>query len=151
MSHTKQNGGFQIEAPADEMEEKKMTRYEKIKSALEGMDTAEIITVHNEYCNESNNMDDYIYEMCEFDEIMNSMKPWEVARACFYGHEFCPAHDYFRFNGYANLESFDFAPEGNSGIYISDIADYIDRNEDALNTDEIQEILDEYEEGENDE
>ena len=105
-----------------------MTRYEKIKSVLEGMDTAEIIAVHNEYCNETNNMDDYIYAMCEFDEIMNGMEPWEIARACFYGHEFCPAHDYFRFNGYANLESFDFAPEGNSGIYISDIADYIDRN-----------------------
>lgn len=150
-AHLYDNHATEIEAPADEMEEKKMTRYEKIKSVLEDMDTAEIIAVHNEYCNETNNMDDYIYEMGEFDEIMGSMEPWEIARACFYGHEFCPAHDYFRFNGYANLESFDFAPEGNSGIYISDIADYIDRNEDALNNDEIQEILDEYEEGENDE
>lgn len=123
-----------------------MTRYEKIKNALDEMGTAEIIAIHNTYCDASNNMDDYIYDMSEFDEIMGNMTPWEIARACFYGHEFCPAHDYFRFNGYANLESFDFAPEGNSGIYTSDIADYIDRNEDALYNDEIQDILDEYEE-----
>lgn len=119
-----------------------MTRYEKIKEVLENMGTAEIINIHNEYCSASNNMDDYIYDMDEFDEIMGNVTPWEVARACFYGHEFCPAHDYFRFNGYANLESFDFAQGDNSGIYISDIADYIERNEDSLNNDEIQEILD---------
>lgn len=128
-----------------------MTRYEKIKNALDEMGTAEIIAIHNAYCDASNNMDDYIYDMGEFDEIMGNMTAWEVARACYYGHEFCPAHDYFRFNGYANLESFDFAPGGNSGVYTSDIAEFIDREENALDNDEIQEILDEYEEGENDE
>ena len=123
-----------------------MTRLEAIKEVLEGMDTVDIITVHNAYCEADSNMDDYIYSMGEFDEIMYGYTPWEVARSCFYGHEFCPAHDYFRFNGYANLESFDFAPGGNSGIYISDIAEYIDRTEDNLDNDEIQEVLDEYEE-----
>lgn len=123
-----------------------MMRYDQIKEVLENMDTVDIITIHNEYCDATNNMDDYIYNMSDFDEIMGNMTPWEIARACFYGNEFCPAHDYFRFNGYANLESFDFAPEGNSGIYVSDIAKYIDENEDALGNDEIQEIFDEYEE-----
>lgn len=123
-----------------------MTRYEKIESALENMDTAEIIAIHNEYCEAANNMDDYIYSMEEFDEIMDGERPWNIASNCFYGHYFCPADDYFRFNGYANLESFNFAPEGNSGVYISDIARHIDRNDDALNCDEIQEILDESEE-----
>ena len=123
-----------------------MLRLEAIKKVLEGMDTADIIAVHNAYCESDSNMDDYIYNMGEFDEIMNCYTPWEVARACFYGHEFCPAHDYFRFNGYANLESFDFAPGGNSGIYISDIAAYIDRTGDNLYNDEIEEVLDEYEE-----
>ncbi len=123
-----------------------MTRYEKIKEILESMSTADIIAIHDEYCNATNNIDNYIYNMGEFDEIMGNMTPWDIARACYYGHEFCPDHDYFRFNGNANLESFDFVPEGNSGIYISDIAEYIDRDEDALNNNEIQEVLDEYEE-----
>lgn len=117
-----------------------MDRYGMIKDVLESMDTMDIINIHNRYCEESNNMDDYIYSMEEFDEIMNGMTPWEVARACFYGHEFCPAHDYFRFNGYANLESFDYAPGGNSGIYIEDIAEFIDREENALGCPEIEQI-----------
>lgn len=123
-----------------------MDRYGMIKDVLESMDTMDIIDIHNRYCEESNNMDDYIYSMEEFDEIMNGMAPWEVARACFYGHEFCPAHDYFRFNGYANLESFDYAPGGNSGIYIEDIAKFIDREENALDCPEIEQIFDMIEE-----
>lgn len=128
-----------------------MTRYDAIKNVLEEMNTADIIAVHNEYCDGSNNMDDYIYGMDEFDEIMGNMLPLDIVRAAYYGHEFNPTHDYFRFNGYANLESFDFASDENSGVYVSDIAAYIDRNNDALNNDDIQAILDEYEEGENDE
>lgn len=119
-----------------------MTLHEKIVEILENMNTAEIIEIHNEYCDASCNMDDYIYHMSDFDDVMHGMTPWEIARCCFYGKEFCPANDYFRFNGYANLESFDYAPEGNSGIYISDIADYIERNNDALGNYEIEEILD---------
>lgn len=128
-----------------------MTRYDAIKNALEEMNTADIIAVHNEYCDSSNNMDDYIYSMEEFDEIMGNMSPWDIVRAAYFGHEFNPTNDYFRFNGYANLESFDFAPGGNSGVYISDIAEHIDRNGDALNNDDIQAVLDEYEEDENNE
>ena len=127
-----------------------MTRYEAIKTELEEMNSGDIIAIHNQYCEEAGYMDDYIYSMSDFDEIMGNMTPWEVARACFYGHEFCPSHDWFRFNGYANLESFDFALSSNSGIYIEDIARYIDDNDDALYDETIQEILDEYEEEESD-
>ena len=125
-----------------------MTRYERIKEILDNMDTAEIIAVHNEYCNESNRMDNYIYSMAEFDEICDSMEPWEIARTCYYG-EFRPCDDYFRFNGYGNFESFDYWKEESSGIYTDDIAEFIDNEENALYCDEIQEILDE--EDENDE
>lgn len=121
-----------------------MTRYEAIKKALEEMGTADIIAIHNAYCDSSNNMDNYIYDMSEFEEIMSNMSPWEIACCCCNGHEFCPDHDYFRFNGYAHLESFDFAPGGNSGVYISDIAEYIDHTEDALNNSDIQDILDKF-------
>ena len=50
--------------------------------------------------------DDAYFDMNDFNEIMGNMTAWEVARAAFYG-DFCPAHDYFRFNGYGNLESAD--------------------------------------------
>lgn len=120
-----------------------MNRYERIKEILEGLDTDEIVRVHNEYCENCNSMDDYIYSMSDFDEIMEGQSPWEIARACFYGDEFCPAHDYFRFNGYANLESFDYAPGGNSGIFIEDIAKYMDGNEESFGLDEVEELFEE--------
>lgn len=122
-----------------------MTRYEAIKEALDNMNAADLVYIHNEYCDAVNACDDRIYSMEEFDEIMTGFTPWEIARAAYYSGKFCPAHEWFWFNGYGNLESDDFTP-GN--IYTSDIAEYIDRESDSLYNDEIQEILDEYEENE---
>lgn len=121
-----------------------MTRFEVIENALRKMSTEDIIAIHNAYCDASNNMDDYIYSMSDFDEVMYGVSPWKVARCCYFGESFNPCRDYFRFNGYANLESFDYAPGGNSGVYTYDIAEYIDKNEDALYNDTIQDILDEF-------
>lgn len=120
-----------------------MTRYEKIKNALDEMSTPDIIDLQNNYCEETNNLDDIIYQMYDFDELMRGQAPWEIVRCAYFGKHFNPCDDYFRFNGYANLESFDYAPGGNSGVYTSDIAKYIDANDDALNNDELQTILDE--------
>lgn len=117
-----------------------MTRYEMIKELLDNMCDDELIAIHNEYCSSSNNMDDYIYRMEEFDEIMQNYTPWELARCCYFGKEFNPCHEYFQFNGYANLESADYIG-GNIQVYTSDIAQYIDDNDDALYNDEIEKIL----------
>ncbi len=122
-----------------------MTRFESIKEVLDGLSTSDLVQVHNAYCENDRNMDDYIYRMEEFDEIMDGSTPWEVARAAYYSGKFCPAHDYFWFNGYGNLESADFP--GNQ-IFTEDIAAYIDRTENALYNDEIQDVLNEYEEDE---
>lgn len=114
-----------------------MTRYEKIKSALDEKSAAELVNIHDEYCYSNNYMDDYVYSMDEFDEIMSSQSPLEIARCAYYG-DFCPAHDYFWVNGYGNLCSADFQPDV---ISTEDIAEYIDANDDALNNDDIAEIL----------
>lgn len=121
-----------------------MTRYEMIKELLDNMADDELIAIHNEYCSNSNNMDDYIYRMEEFDEIMQGYTPWDLARCCYFGKEFNPCHEYFQFNGYANLESADYIG-GNIQIYTSDIAKYIDDNDDALYNSEIEEFLTEEE------
>ncbi len=113
--------------------------YDMIKESIENMTASEQIELHNNYCEEINDMDSYIYSMNDFDEIMNGMTPWEIVRTCYYG-DFCPARDYFTFNGYGNAVSFDFPDEQ---IFISDIVDYIIRNEDSLYNDEIQDLLDE--------
>lgn len=115
---------------------------------IEQMDSVEIVAIWNEYSSAGGDMDNYIYRMDDFDETMSGMKPWEIARACYYSGNFCPAHDYFWFNGYGNLESADTIWGGandKSPVYIPEIAAYIADEEDALCNDEIQEILDDFE------
>lgn len=128
-----------------------MTLEEKVMEAIENLSSDEAVSLWNEYCSEDGRMDDYIYSMNEFDEIMGNMTPLDVARTCYYG-EFCPADDYFWFNGYANLESSDFpSMDDKSPFYAKELAAWIIKNENALYCDEIQEILDEDDEEEKDE
>lgn len=123
-----------------------MTRYDAIKDVLEQMNSNDLIAIHNDYCMNVDYMDDYIYCMFDdFDQLMEGRTPLDIAACCYYG-DFCPNHDYFKFDGYGNVVSFSFANDSNSGIDISDIAKYINDDEDALGNDDIQDILDEYQE-----
>ena len=42
-----------------------------------------------------------------FDELCDGMKPWEIARACFFG-DFNPTHNYWKYDVYGNFESTDY-------------------------------------------
>jgi len=124
---------------------------EKIKEVIENMTEGEKISLWDNYCNEDSRMDDYIYSMEEFDEIFSGSLPWEVVRTCYYSGNFCPAHDFFWFNGYGNAESSDFPSlDGNSPFYIDEIVSYIVDNENSLYNDDIQVALDEREDQEED-
>lgn len=48
------------------------------------------------------------YDMDEFDKFMTNYTPMEIAQMIFYGDEFNPNDEYFRFNAYGNLESADW-------------------------------------------
>lgn len=122
-----------------------MTKYERILDALNNMDTSDIVSVWNEYCSTNGNMDDYVYSMGDFNELMGDRDAWEVARACFYG-DFRPCDDYFRFNVYGNIESFDTWEEETSPISAEDIAEYCAENNDALYSDDIKEAIEDEEE-----
>lgn len=118
-----------------------MTLEEKIKGAIDDMDTAEAVDVWNNYCKACNLCDDVIYSMSEFDEVMEYESPWRIARACCYG-DFCAAHEWFWFNSYGNLESSDFPIiDGDSPFSLNNVVDYIVENNDPLCNDEIHMIL----------
>ena len=122
------------------MEDKEL----RIEKALEEMCPEDLLMLHNEYCEANNCMDDYVYFMDDFDEILGGMKPWEIARATFYGNRFNPCDDYFYFNACGNLESLQYAEDANGEvIFPGDIAEYIARTGDDLGNDEIAEILEE--------
>ena len=125
-----------------------MTLEEKIRGAIDDMDTAEAVDIWNNYRKACNLCDDVIYSMSEFDEVMEYESPWRIARACCYG-DFCAAHKWFWFNIYGNLESSDFPIiDGDSPFSLNNVVDYIVENNDPLYNDEIQEILDEEDEEE---
>lgn len=113
-------------------------KWEKVNELLEDRSTTEIVEIYNRYCDSSNTCYDMVYQMEEFDEVMCSAQPWEIARACYWGR-FNPQHNYFFFNGQGNLSSFDYWED--APIYLPDIVDYILTQEDCLDDEEIREIL----------
>ena len=118
--------------------------YNKLTKLLEEMSASELITIHNEYCDEVNGWDNHIYEMDDLNDVLCDTKPDEVARLIFYG-DFNPNHEYFVFNGYGNLESFN-EWQVNEYVFISDIVRHIIERDDDLYNDEIRSLLDEAEE-----
>ena len=82
-------------------------RNEFFKYVLENMDNMDVLSLHNdEYCNSY--PDDYIYDNDEytFCENFGHRNPYEVA-TMLEGTGWRSSHDYFRFDGYGNIESFD--------------------------------------------
>ena len=117
---------------------------EEVLEMLRDMDDYELVAIHNEYCDEVNYVDDRIYSMGEFDELycMDGKSPLDVIRDAFNG-SFNPNDDWFRWNGYGNLESTD-RPE--DWMDLDDIADYIVENDEDFDNDDLRDLMDEIEE-----
>lgn len=116
-----------------------MTRKEKIQAVIDDMSDEDLIEIHNKYCKEVDWLEDYVYPMSEFDSQMWYKTPIEIAFAIRYG-SFNPRHQYFCFNGYGNLESFDKMSDFNR-LDTSEIAEYIDENGNSFGYDPIEDIL----------
>ena len=82
----------------------KQTMDINLQYQLEYMDEADLLHAWQIRCDELDYMDDLIFEMCQFDEMMDHWRPMDIAFRTFYG-DFHPHDDFFKFNGYANLES----------------------------------------------
>lgn len=80
--------------------------FDSVKEYLRNLDDSELINIHNEYCQSTNNSDDEIYNNDEdFFNIFFEGNVMEAVRAVSFG-EYSYSHDYVVFNGYANLETF---------------------------------------------
>ena len=115
-----------------------MEKRKKLVDYINGMGVDEKIALHNTYCDAANCMDDCIYTMDEMEEILDGVDKWELARMVQFGDFDC-TKDFWSFNGYGNLVSYN---AWELPVYAEDIADYILSEEDSLGNDEIQEILD---------
>ena len=73
-----------------------------------------------------------LYNMEDFDKIMEGYTPTELAERIFFG-DFNPNNSYFYFNGYGNLESInEYEMESHFSILIDEIVDEILYNYDEL-------------------
>lgn len=121
-------------------------KVEAIKNIIACMNESQAVALHNEWCYKTENYDDEIFEMEEFDTICEGWHPSEIAMRIFYG-DFNPNHEYFRYDGYGNFESTGCPTDW---IYPNDIAkDVVDREESFYNYN-IQEEINSWDENDND-
>ena len=138
------------------MMNEKTTLKERIIDLFKEMNDGEVISVWNEYCRKVNKFDDEIMDAYELEEwANNSGDTMNILNRFFFGSDeeregtsANPNRNYFTFNGYGNIISFDYIyNQFTDEFYYVDadeLAEYIAENEEAFYNDEIQELLDEY-------
>lgn len=131
---------------------------EKLLELFKSMDDSDIVSVWNEYCSMVNCFDDEIMDYDELEELIKCGNDDTITwlNRFFYGSDDYsnegganPNRDYFTFNGYGNIVSFDYIYNEYSDkfnhIDIEALIDYIVENKESFYNDDIQEILDEEE------
>lgn len=95
-----------------------LTRNE-IFDLIKEFNESKLIDLNNTYC-EMVNSEDYIYEMEALDDLFWGRKPLEIIRTLSY--DFNENDNYFKFNGYGWVESFNYY----------ELSDFIDSYENLL-------------------
>ena len=134
-----------------------MSKYNKILDYIKGLDDSDIVTLWNEYCYTTDRYDDEIMDCYRLEEYAKNTDVMDLLKRFYYGtHEInenssaCPNANYFVFNGYGNIISFDYIyneyTDEFNHVYIDELIDYIIDNDNDLYNDDIRQILDEEEE-----
>ena len=128
----------------------KTTFTERFFEAWENLDEYQQLSVYNEYAYACGY--EPIISMDEFDGVMRGYEPMQVALCMHFGN-FNPTHKWFRFDGYANLESEYFLNEWLDDATIGDLATWYEDNRSAMvcACDDMLEIYDKDEDEDEDE
>lgn len=129
---------------------------EKLLELFTNMDDSELVSVWNEYCFATNSEGEILdYDTLEEYISNDSTHDTLYWLNCFYygSDEYSteegsanPNRNYFTFNAYGNVISFDYIYNSYTKEFnhmdIDELINYIIENEDSLYNDDIQEILD---------
>lgn len=124
-----------------------MTKIDSIVNILKNYwSNGDLISLWNDYC-DKHRCDDYIIEdMSLFDDLFGDMSPLDIVRRVQYG-DFRPDDDYFAFNGYGNLVSFNDLSDYGPFSY-EELAEHLVDNGDGdfeVDTDMLQDyFIEEY-------
>lgn len=114
------------------------TALNQVIDLINAMDNSELIQLNNDYCQSAHYFDSEIYGndedfLCTF--FVNN--PDSLARAIFYG-DYNYSHNYVKFNGYGNLETFNYFETKDLCELVPTMAEYIIYNyQDFSQFDEI--------------
>ena len=142
-----------------------MTREQAITTYVENLNKDELVELLQYMNGYDGCFGDCVYfDMAAFDEFLSNCSPMEIAQMIFFGGDFNPNDDFFRFNAYGNLESADWydveaeAEDLKDDIIDhlvnsysgdtpwSDLDDLIDANNDTLFNEDYEEVDEEEEE-----
>lgn len=129
-----------------------------INETIENMRDGEKIGLWNEYCDRVNRYDDRIEYMESLPELFDTSSVggmFNLLNRFYFGHDANDEHSsanpnraYFYFNGYGNIVTTNYPSDV---VDAEELADWIIDNEDALDDDDIQELLDDSAEEEDEE
>lgn len=117
------------------------TTTQQIIDIINDMNEAELIQLNNEYCEAINDNDGQIYDNDEhFFATYFGNDTIGAVRAVSYG-SYNYSHNYVKFNGYGNLESFSYFTADDLCENVETMAEYIaDNLHDFYQFDNIEEI-----------
>ena len=116
------------------------TTIQQITDIINDMNEAELIQLNNEYCEAANYRDNEIYDNDEdFFSTFFENDTIGAVRAVSYG-SYNYSHNYVKFNGYGNLESFSYFNTNDLCENVETMAEYIaDNLQDFTQFDNIEE------------
>ena len=131
-----------------------MNKREEIRNILTKISDEELVSIWNEYCYNTNHFDDEILDYERMEETIENSTEGGLywVNRFFYGRDWYgenesanPNRNYFTFNGYGNIISFDYLYNAYKDEFYNidecDLIDYIIENREDFNNSEIREIL----------
>lgn len=138
--------------------------FDTLRNHFTSLEDGEIVAIWNEYVRETSCYDDEIFDFDTMEEMIENSNEGGLywVNRFFYGSDDYnsesganPNRNYFTFNGYGNIESFDYIYNSYSDTFnhieIDDLINYIIENNESFYNDEIENILEEAQEEENEE
>lgn len=121
----------------------KMTKENAIQQYVREMNVNDLKTIVIDVNAYDGQLDWLTWEDMEnFDELMDSCPPTEIAQRIYYG-DFRICDEYFRFNGYGNLVSCNgYDWDKQLGEYTEDIVDALMQFDGDVSDDTLQNIID---------
>ena len=97
----------------------------EIRDILNDMDRDDLVQLHNEYTEYNNNLDDQIYSMNEFEELVAMDRPFMEVYSQL-NSDFDINDEYFWYDGYVNISTGDADKAINEKVDYSSIESWIE-------------------------